>query len=149
MKLLQANIWDYENQFDYICITTNSTSKSDGSLVMGRGCALEANQRNPKLKVEYGRQLRERGLFNKFYGLLLAEEKYIAFQTKYHWKNDSPIDLVIKSIEMLSRLANKYPNKTFALPFPAINNGGKKPEEILPYLEQLPNNVTVFHLKSL
>lgn len=149
MKLIQANIWDYENQFDYICITTNAISKSNGNLVFGAGIAKQADQRHPKLKVEYGKQLRERGLFNKFYGLLLAEKKYIAFQTKYHWNSNSPLELVQRSIEMLIRLANKYPDKTFALPNKGINNGCLHPNVVLPALKQLPDNVTVFHLRNL
>ena len=74
---------------------------------LGAGVALAADKHNPKLKVEFGKQLRERNLFNKFYGLLLAEEKFIAFQTKYHWRDNSPMELVVASIEKLKKLAIK------------------------------------------
>lgn len=149
MLLKQGNIWNDFDQLDYVCITTNAVSKANGNLVMGAGVALDADKHNPKLKVEFGRQLRERGLFNKFYGLLLAEEKYIAFQTKYHWKNDSPLELVARSTDMLRRLALRYPDRTFGLPFPGVNNGKLNPKDVYPILKQLPDNVTVYHLNKL
>lgn len=149
MKLVQGDMWKVQDDYDYLCITTNAISKADGSLVMGAGIAKQANEHNPRLKVEFGKQLRDRGLFNKFYGLLLAEQKYIAFQTKIHWRDKSPIDVVARSCDMLRRLAEKYPERTFALPFPAISNGGLTPQQVMPYLKPLPDNVTVFHLQSL
>lgn len=149
MLLKQGNIWNDFDQLDYVCITTNAISKANGNLTMGAGVALDADKHNPKLKVEFGRQLRERGLFNKFYGLLLAEEKYIAFQTKYHWKNDSPLELVARSTDMLRRLALRYPERTFGLPYPGISNGKLNPKDVYPILKQLPDNVTVYHLNKL
>ena len=149
MLLKQSNIWTDFDQLDYVCITTNAIVKANGNLVMGAGIALDADKHNPNLKVEFGRQIRERGLSNQFYGLLLAEEKYIAFQTKYHWRNDSPLELVARSIDMLRRLALKYPNCTFGLPFPGISNGKLNPKDVHPLLLQLPDNVTVYHLVNL
>lgn len=149
MLLKHGNIWQDFDQLDYVCITTNAIAKANGSLVMGAGVALDADKHNSNLKVEFGRQLRERGLFNKFYGLLLAEEKYIAFQTKYHWRDNSPLELVARSTDMLRRLALKYPDRTFGLPFPGISNGKLNPKDVYPILKQLPDNVIVYHLTRL
>lgn len=148
MQLVQGNIWNNQS-LSYICITTNSIVKANGNLTMGAGIAKEANDRVSGLAKDLGKQIKARDLEGKFYGLLLSKEKYIAFQTKLHWKEDSPIEVVTKSIDMLRRLALKYPNKTFGLPFPGIQNGGLKPKDVLPLLQVLPNNVLVYHLKPL
>ena len=47
---LDSNIWDSTSQFK--CITTNSVIKANGHLVMGRGIALEASIKYPKLSFE-------------------------------------------------------------------------------------------------
>lgn len=149
MQLIQANIWEYADKLDYVCITTNSVIKQNGELVMGAGNALQAKQRVPTLPLDFGNQIKSKNLQGKFYGLLLSHEKYLAFQTKLHYQDESPLDVVSKSVSALERLANKYPDKTFGLPFPAISNGKRTVAEILPMLETLPNNVYVYHLDKL
>jgi hypothetical protein len=47
MKLTNGNMWSAYPQADLFLITTNSTLKNDGCLVMGKGIALEAAQRFP------------------------------------------------------------------------------------------------------
>ena len=68
----------------------------------------------------------------------------IAFQTKIHYKDKSPLDLVKKSVTRLKFLATLFDDCLFGLPFPAINNGGLTKEVVLPIIESLPDNVLVF-----
>ena len=56
--------------------------------------------------------------------------------------------VVKKSIEDLFNIALKYPEHQFGTPFPAINHGGLKEEDVLPYLQKLPDNVTIYKLSS-
>lgn len=146
MQLQKGNIWDNETEFDYVCITTNSIIKSDGTCVMGAGIALEAKKRYPAIAADFGKQIRDKSLHGKECPLLLAGGKYIAFQTKLHWRDPSPLWLVERSCQRLKLLAEKYPEKTFALPYPGISNGRLTKEQVRPLIDILPNNVTVFHL---
>lgn len=149
MQLIQANIWEYADKLDYVCITTNSIVKQNGELVMGAGNALQAKQRVPTLPLDFGDQIKSKNLQGKFYGLLLSHEKYLAFQTKLHYQDESPLDVVSKSVAALERLANKYPDKTFGLPFPGISNGRLSAKVVYPMLLKLPDNVYVYHLDKL
>lgn len=142
-KFKIGDIWKDFDTLDYVCVTTNAMTKSDGNLVMGAGNAKEASLRNKQLKVEFGKQLRDAKKVNRLYGLL-AYEKYIAFQTKIDWKNPSTIEIISNSVDMLRRLAQKYPDKTFGLPYPGVTNGKLTVEIVRPLLLSLPNNVTVY-----
>ena len=141
----KENIWNDFDSLDYICVTTNAMTKSDGNLVMGAGIAKQASIKESQLKIVWGNQLREKGLINKLYGLL-AYNKYIAFQTKLDWKNPSTIEIINYSTNKLKLLAEKYPDKIFGLPYPGINNGKLTKEIVKPLLNDLPNNVVVYYL---
>ena len=150
MQLIQDNIWNYAHNLNFICITTNSILNKNGELVMGKGNAKEAKAFAPNLPKDFGDQIKANNLDGKFYGLLVSQnKKFIAFQTKFHWLDNSPIELVEKSCDMLHRLAKKYPDQSFGLPFPGINNGRLRPKDVYPFLQKLPDNVYVYHLDNL
>lgn len=148
MQLVQDDIWSYADKLDFICVTTNSIVKTNGCLVMGAGIAKTAMERNPDLPKEFGKQILDKGLAGQFYGLL-AVGKYIAFQTKLHYKDSSPLDVVQRSCNALQRLAKKYPEKSFGLPYPGISNGRLDPKVVYPFLKDLPDNVFVYHINKL
>ena len=58
--------------------------------------------------------------------------------------NGSPLHAVATSIAYLKRVAELRPEYTFHLPCPAISNGGKSVDEILPMLVCLPDNVIIY-----
>jgi hypothetical protein len=68
------------------------------------------------------------------------------FQTKYHWKDKSPLDLIEFSTNMLHHYAESRPDETFHLPYPGINNGGLRPGQVYPIIKNLPDNVFVWRL---
>lgn len=144
----KGNIWDDFDELDYVCVTTNAMTKSDGNLIMGAGIALEASKKEPKLKVLWGKYLRENKLVNRLYGLI-SYEKYIAFQTKLDWKNPSTLEIIKFSVDKLNRLALKYPDKVFGLPYPGISNGKLSSKMVYPLLVHLPNNVVIYHIEDL
>lgn len=148
MLLKQRNIWNDHDQLDYICITTNSVVKNNGDLVMGAGNADQARQRIPNIAKLFGDLIIQKGKHMGEYNLV-AVGKYIAFQTKIHYSNPSPLEVVQKSCDILNKLARKYPNKTFGLPFPGILNGRLSPKIVYPMLLKLPDNVHVYHLGKL
>ena len=54
---IQGNIWDYYEQEYNICITTNGFVRSDGCAAMGRGTALQATRRFPRIARRLGDML--------------------------------------------------------------------------------------------
>lgn len=141
----QKDIWLDFDSLDYVCITTNAMTKSDGNLVMGAGIAKQASLREKQLKISWGKQLRENKKVNRLYGLL-SYDKYIAFQTKIDWKNPSTVEIISYSVNKLRALANKYPEKLFGLPYPGINNGKLTKQQVEPLLVNLPDNVIIYFL---
>ena len=142
MKLINEDIWGYH--LDYICITTNSNLKSNGELVAGRGIALEAKQRYPDFPKFIGRYLKNYSLVDNIYGIIVYKN-LIAFQTKIHWRNDSVLDVIQQSTDMLTEFANKNKDKLIGLPFPGVNNGNLSKSVVIPIIESLPDNVLVFY----
>ena len=145
MILKIGNIFDSENKLDFIGITTNSKLNNKGHLIMGAGNAKQAKEICPELPVVFGKQILNTCGDLGFYGLL-KHENYFALQTKYHWRDKSPIELVNRSIYKLRLSSLKHPDKVFGIPFPAINHGKLKEGDIIPFLETLPDNVIVFKL---
>lgn len=148
MILKQGDVFDDFDSLDFVGITTNSILNKKGELVMGAGIAKTAKQHNKHLPLLFGSQIKAKEVEGSFYGVLV-QGKYFAFQTKRHWKDGSDIQDVIRSINILKRGAEKYPNKVFGLPFPAINNGGLCWRYVIKYLKDLPDNVVVYHLEDL
>lgn len=148
MILKQGDVFDDFDSLDFVGITTNSILNKKGELVMGAGIAKTAKQHNKHLPLLFGSQIKAKEVEGSFYGVLV-QGKYFAFQTKRHWKDGSDIQDVIRSINILKRGAEKYPNKVFGLPFPAINNGGLCWRYVIKYLKDLPDNVIVYHLEDL
>lgn len=148
MLLKKGNIFDDFDTLDYVGITTNSMLNKNGELIMGAGIAKIAKQNNKMLPQLFGSQIQAKECVGGFYGLLI-QGKYLAFQTKRNWKDCSDIQDVIRSINMLKKVAVKYSNKSFGIPFPAINNGGLCWKDVIIYLYDLPDNVTVYHLEDL
>lgn len=149
MILKNCNIFEDEDTLDFVCITTNSILNKNGELVIGAGVAKAAKELHSDLPKLFGEGIKAKAAVGGFYGLILVKDKFIAFQTKIHWKDKSPIDVVKRSINMLERTALKYKDKTFGLPFPAITNGGLTVNTVLPMLQNLPDNVTVYHLENI
>lgn len=147
MILKIGNIFDSENNLDFIGITTNSKLNNKRHLIMGAGNAKQAKELYPELPVVFGEQILNTCGDLGFYGLL-KHEKYFALQTKYHWKDKSSIELVKRSIHKLKLSSLKHPDKVFGIPFPAINHGKLKEDDVFPLLETLPDNIIVFKLPT-
>lgn len=147
-KFKQGNMYD-DSGIDVYCVTTNAMLNKHGHLVMGKGVALEAAKKRPILPLAWGKYLQDHNLVGKPYVLIQCMD-HIAFQTKLHWRDSSPLDLVISSIKNLAAYAQANPDNHIALPFPGINNGGLSPKDVYPHLvEHLPSNVTVYYLQEL
>jgi len=84
-----GNLWDEWGVADLLLVTTNSTVRRDGTLVMGRGAALEAQQRYPALPARLGHAVLDRPI----YGIELAwyepPTMLGVFQVKAHWRDEA------------------------------------------------------------
>lgn len=125
--------------------TANQVIKSNGRLVMGAGNAKACLDAHPNVDLAMAK------LFKKYPDKLVhtvgSSQSYGfvgAFVVKDHWRRPADINLVIKATGQLEQLANNNPSYTFHLPFPAIGKGGLSVNEVLPIIQQLPDNVLVY-----
>lgn len=140
-----GNLWDEEWEDYWKVILTNSSVKTDGRAVMGKGCALEASLRFPDLPFDLGFKLQRFG--NSVYEW--PKFNLMTFPTKYSWWNPSNINLIINSAKQLTVYANRNKERKYILPRPGCGYGGLKWEEVKPEIEGiLPDNVFIITFKE-
>lgn len=147
----QGNIWDtFGIKNAVVLVTTNNVINTKNELVMGAGIALEAKQRFPDFPKEIvGYYWVNPRLWNNGdYHLYINYTQQIGcIQTKRHWRDSSPIDLVQKSVEELNREARLPTNEhiIYNLPKPGCGLGGLDWEtQVKPLCEMLPDNVVIW-----
>lgn len=121
MQQIKGNIWDFHGSNSYIGVTTNGVIRSNGSLIMGKGIALEARERFKGVDKLLGTLVKNQG--NNVY--LLASHGIFSFPTKDHFKDVSPLELIERSCQQLREAMNKVPNKQFYLIPPGCGLGGR------------------------
>jgi hypothetical protein len=131
MQFLSANMWDIAS--DATLVTTNGVLKKDGTLVMGAGVALQAALRNPYIPKILGKHVSENGNIP----LYIPEAKIISFPTKHHWKDNSDIDLIIKSANLIVSIVNEHNLKSIVSSKPGCGLGGLNWEEVKSHLENI------------
>jgi hypothetical protein len=145
MKLATGNMWSAYPQADLFLITTNSTLKNDGCLVMGTGIALEAAQRYLVLPHKLGIAVARKG---PTYGLLVAKNwpttKIGAFQVKTDWRQPASLDLIALSTKMLIAWCAEHPDAQVHLNFPGIGAGKLSANTVTSIIKELPDTVTVW-----
>src|SRR5260221_554562 len=114
MKLRKGDLFKAFFNYDVVLITTNSTIKNDGSLVMGRGAALEIKNRWPGMPRIFGQAIQSRE-YNIVIPHRVTDENFRpgpwlgAFQVKYHWAEDASLDLIARSVFKLKEIAQIFP----------------------------------------
>lgn len=152
----RGDMWTAFATADLFLITTNSTIRQDGALVMGRGIARQARDRFPGLAVSLGRHIlntcgRPSTLLKTSlgrYGLLVSprwpEAKLGAFQVKVHYSQPASLELIRHSTAMLCAWCAAHPDAQVVLNYPGIGNGRLRRETVLPIIAQLPEQVTIW-----
>lgn len=112
-------------QGDIRCITTNGTLRRSGYAIMGKGMALQAKHRYPRIEITLGRLIKKYGnhTFKLGNGL-------ISFPTKQHWRKDSDIELIKRSAKELVLLLKDDPAKRVLLTRPGCGNGNLRWPEV-------------------
>ncbi len=148
-----GDMWSAYDAADLFLITTNSTVKADGRLVMGwtiiqLGMARQARDRFPGLDAALGAQIQTVCGNQGVYGLLISRRwpaaKVAAFQVKYHWQRPADLSLITRSATALTWWARYHADCAIHLNFPGIGNGGLTRTAVLPLLDPLPENVTIW-----
>lgn len=129
-------------QGDARCITTNGTLRSNGNAIMGKGIALQARQRYPKIEFTLGRLIQKYGNHVFYIGNGL-----ISFPTKHDWRDDkSDIELIKRSaIELVSLLKGDVPiknksNRRILLTRPGCGSGNLNWADVRPILQTILDN---------
>jgi len=111
---------------DAICFTSNGVIKTNKELVMGAGVAKAFKDMWPFLPLEFGLKVSLRG--NQVYRASIPRNERalhcFSFPTKNHWKNDSDINLIIKSAKELMKEVESLNLSIVYLPRPGCFNGG-------------------------
>ena len=136
MKVLVGDIWKV--QTDFRGVTTNGFVTRAGNAVMGRGVALQAKRRFPGIERQLGKAITGGG--NRVH---MLDPCLFSFPVKHNWWQRADPDLIHRSVGELKELADRLPDRSFAIPLPGTGNGGLKPEEVWPLLQDLPDNVVV------
>jgi hypothetical protein len=105
MQLHRGNMFDsVDFGYGIYCVTTTNNVVTQNGLVMGAGHALEVALRWPGIKKEFGDCINQ--MEDKDYGVLASkQDPVIAFQTKRHFKDKSPLDLILFSTRKLLELS--------------------------------------------
>ncbi len=117
---------------DLRCITTNGALRRNGNAIMGKGVALEARRRYHDIEPILGSFINRYGnhVFSLGYCL-------ISFPTKYHWKQDSDIQLIKRSAQELVLLLKDNPAKRVLLTRPGCGNGNLKWHDVKTVIEDV------------
>jgi hypothetical protein len=125
-----GDFWNIQG--DARCITTNGALRFNGYAIMGKGMAVEAKHRYPKIEATLGRLIQKYGnhTFKLGNGL-------ISFPTKRHWREDSDIGLIKRSAQELVVLLKDDPAKRVLLTRPGCGNGNLQWSEVKSYIQNI------------
>jgi len=136
MKEIKGNIWDFYKKGYFIVIPTNGTVKSNGKAVMGKGLALEANQRFYGVDKELGKHISISGNVPLF----LFNLRLITFPVKHNWWEKADIKLIEESAKLIAEQSKKFiPDENIYIPCVGCGNGRLDWKNVKPILEKYLN----------
>lgn len=132
------NIWDYEGK-GWLVIPTNLQTNSAGHNIMGAGLAKQAKQRYPEFAAHVGFWIDTEGLGTVWYNPETPKEEaahgLFSFPTKYHWKENSSLELIDESAEYLSENVRET-DQPYYFPRVGCGLGGLDWRAVRPVLEK-------------
>lgn len=141
MKIKSGDMWSCITEPNSLfLITTNSFLKKDGTLVMGKGIAKEARDRDPSIAVTLGNLiLRKCGHLGKYGVIIGPMKKFGIFQVKYNFLEDANLDLIEFSATKLMSILNlpDYTGYTANLNYPGIGNGRLSRKEVTEVINKI------------
>lgn len=155
-QVREGQMWDAYAGSDLFCLTTNATVNRAGELVMGRGIALEAKRRFPRLPLFAGIILGQEGLMGRQYGLYPLPRPFAPlalFQVKWQWQDQADPALILHAAAQLTTWCQDFTREhgrdpVVHLAFPGIGNGGLSRARVWPLVQDLPACVTLWTLPT-
>lgn len=148
MKIEIGDLFDYKYRKGKIItiMTTSSTIKNNGELVMGNGAAQEAKRNFPGIALDAGNAIKSMLKISAFrgYGFIFIKPQIGIFQVKQYFKSDAELELIQFSTHILLAYANQLTTYKFNMNFPGIGRGNLREKDVMPIVRKLPNNVTLF-----
>lgn len=164
MLEINDDLFNHAGRHNALVITTNNVIKSNGELVMGAGIALEATKRYPGIAQKFADEIKRSKMIDEAFQevsddyniacVRINNQPLIALQTKRHWKNPSPIDLVVQSCQLLFGFVNCYEQanenpdidiKKVYMSRPGCGNGGLDWNYVKPLISFLDDRFIVCH----
>lgn len=147
MQLRRGNLWSSKDPV--VMVTGNSTLKLDGSVVMGRGAALQCKQRYSGIDHEFGALIKAAG---QMYGVLFTSQygRTIGlFQVKNAYRDDANLMLIRYSLAALTvhQEGGLIKGKQVSMNFPGIGAGRLAREKVLPILQNVGDWLTIWELE--
>jgi hypothetical protein len=127
MQLWTDDIWTFHENGFSVVIPTNTTTRRDGTAVMGAGLAKQAADRFPGLPAAYGKWLQGSHPEVPF----AAPNRLFCIPTKRDWRRPSEMGLIESGVDWLCQ---HYGRERVALPLLGAGLGGLNPDHILAYL---------------
>jgi len=146
VHIVREDLWQHPGNPGMIVVSTNSTIKTNGVLVMGRGAALQAKEHIPGIDEECGAAVKKGGTS---YGFLVIREPtetvagFGIFQVKQHYSNIADVRLIESSVAKLLEYTIVHPRVRVRMNFPGIGYGRLDRDVVRPLLEKLPDSVTI------
>ncbi len=134
LRVQYGDLWEHHKPPNQVVVvTTNQVCTEKGLAVMGAGVALAAKSRFPHLPQHYGERI-QAGDYYRYY----PQEGLLLLPTKYHWRDPSPLNLILEGAKRLQQWIEKHPDiDQVTLPPLGCGNGGRNwREEVRPQLEQ-------------
>lgn len=145
MILEKGNMWDAFGKGIFM-ITTNPIRRKDGAVVMGRGIALEAKTRFPQLPYDFGASLKAFPHLTNVGCIGCYDNVPIYyFMVKDHWRDKASLRIISDSVWAINYwFGISDTHDRVDLNFPGIGNGGLNREDVLPIIQDLPDNFHVW-----
>jgi hypothetical protein len=138
-----GNLLDQNRLEDVLLFSANNVITSNG-LIMGAGAARAFREKFPCLPKALAKAVGTNG--NDFYIAIVKHpstgQEMGAFQSKRHWKDSSPLELIKSSAVRLAEIATD--GRQYHLNCPGIGLGGLDIVEIKEVLKILPKNVNIW-----
>lgn len=122
-SLIDECIFNSEHQT--ILITVNTVG------AMGAGIALTCKQKHPRVYKKYKAACDMKILTpNSLTTVQIGEGKQVLlFPTKIHWRNGSPVELILDNLDKLGNIYRELNIESLATPLMGMQNGWLLPKE--------------------
>jgi hypothetical protein len=90
---MAGDLWEAHDLGHWVAITTNPIINARGACVMGRGVALEAARKFPRLPFELATEIQRHG--NHVHPF--PKYRILSFPVKYHWRDQADMLLIHRS----------------------------------------------------